>query len=289
MHRRWSVAAGLFPILIICLWGILGDIPLRDGAVRDALIRFSTLLFIASYPLVLAHLALGALEGFPRWSYASLLLAPLLALYLSNVTTPGFELFGVPIFGRELWGWRAWAPFAAALLVTALIYALRRRSGRGLQPNPLAALGRGLWIDGSRLAFAVYGLLPFCAVIAMDEVGDAYVLPGMLLATLFLAGGAYLYLRSPEPRPNGSVLMAAAFLGMFTSMAVSQYYWDTHDVDMTTFMVTPKPGPAPWGSILWLPVMPALVLSVIVALPLLPGMIRRWADGIEARRAASGS
>jgi hypothetical protein len=60
--------------------------------------------FVSTLFVLPIGICIGWIKGFPRWSYPYVGHVIVFSLYMVNVATPGF------LFGRELWGWRAWIP-----------------------------------------------------------------------------------------------------------------------------------------------------------------------------------
>ncbi len=139
--------------------------------------------------LVLIGLGIGWARRFPRWSYAYLGVTVMISVWLANIATPGFRLFG-HIFGRELWGWRGWLPLLALivimLLLTRSLWSLRQ-------------LFVGMWQDWTRLSFFLYGALTWLIVgVSYDNKSwydNTLFLPlNMFLLTLVITGCAFFYM-----------------------------------------------------------------------------------------------
>jgi len=179
-------------------------------------ILFFSLWFI----IPLLGLIMGWLKGFPRWCYPYVAFAIIASFYLSNASTPGISLFGVQIFGRELWGGRACVP---GLLMAALAFLLTR-SFRSL----LVFFENG-WKDWTRFTYTLFGLMPLVNFIAFDEVRDSYELPYQvaLLIIMVLAAGAYL--RSTSPGRRALSLVAGFVLCVLIDAVGPTLYWLEND------------------------------------------------------------
>ncbi len=55
---------------------------------------------------------------------------------------------------------------------------------------------KAVWIDPSRLVFAVYRLLPFLYVVMCDEVQSNYEVPFLIISLATLSIGAVFYMRA---------------------------------------------------------------------------------------------
>jgi hypothetical protein len=163
-----------------------------------------------------AGVATGWIWNFPRWTYPYAGLALLTGLYLSNASTPGLSLFGVPFFGRELWGGRAFIPLLLAcgtgLLVT--------RSFR-----PLYVLFDRAAHDLTLISFALIGGQWLWWLMCFDGMEWRFALPWLALLILLLAGASAAYLRSRGAARRVASLVAGILLSMAVSTVVSTLYW----------------------------------------------------------------
>jgi hypothetical protein len=227
-------------------------------------------LFFGSFLAILAGLLAGWLAGFPRWAYPYLLYSIFFSLYLSNASTPGLAIFNVQLWGREVWGWRAWVPLA---LVYLLAVCLNRSPWGNLQ-----RMFKGIWEDWTVLVFGLYGLLPFIAILVMDEVDHAYTLPLALLTMVALVAGAWLYMRLPRRGVGALCLAGMTFVAMWVAASGSEFYWKTHDVNLTTGERHLLAGPAPLGESLSRGIWVAVTVALLLLLPIIIGLVHGACD-----------
>jgi hypothetical protein len=147
-------------------------------------------------------------------------MAFLIALYISSVTTPGLNILGYPIFGREPWSWRAWIPLGMAFLVALA----NSRSSR-----PFAKLFTNLWEDWSILSYSMVALLPLLIAFQFDEIDQLYSLYFMVPFAVLLVGMVLLYLRSKSTGQRVLVLTIGVLAIIFPSVLGSNSYWLNHN------------------------------------------------------------
>jgi len=200
------LAFGAFLILeeIVSGWEAPGSIQLRNA------------LFWILLLLPPSGVAIGWVRNFPRWSYPYAGLAVLTSMYMANASSPGLSLFGIPVFGRELWGWRALVPLLLAsgtsLLVTRTfrpLYALIDRAARDL----------------TLVTYGMFGGLPLWVFISFDEMDRRYSLSWMVVLALLIAGAVLAYLRSRSPQQRVVSLTAGILLSFAITTAVPTLYW----------------------------------------------------------------
>lgn len=185
-----GVAAGLLIFLVAGLVLILGEIP-RESSLSLRLKEFYMLAFWGFLLIPPLGFTLGWIGGFRRWSYPYTTLAALLALYIANASTPGLTIFGYTIFGRQLWGLRAFIP----LLIGSGIAWLVTRSF-----EPLGRYFSRIGQDWTLGSYALSGTLPLVIMIAYDEMDRLYSLRDMCILTGMMHLMALFYLRSRTPR-----------------------------------------------------------------------------------------
>jgi hypothetical protein len=218
-----ATLAGIFPIALIGLSGALLATP-GESELSTALNMAGGLGLLPSYLLILAGMVIGWVRGFPRWCYPYIIYALLFAAYTTNASTPGLNFFGIPLFGRELWGWRAFVPVGTAALLALVITRFSLKT--------VARFFLGIWRDWTRLAFGFYGLLPFGVMASFDEVENAFEFPYMLLSLVLLVGGALFYMRTQgEIKPFLGLVVAAAITA-FIVLTAGSVYWQTHDINL---------------------------------------------------------
>jgi hypothetical protein len=173
--------AGLF-----ILWGgelILQEIPQEwnaPGWVESLRGVFFIGLILAPLVLILAWA-----RSFPRWSYPYIVHLVLFSLYLSIASTPGLQFFGIDIFGREMWGWRAWVLPLFTILVSLFIT-------RSL--HPVEQFFGNIIQEWSLALFALSSMLPLYVAIAFDEMDRLYSLIFMVVLSLMMITMALLYM-----------------------------------------------------------------------------------------------
>lgn len=185
----------------------------------------AAILFLGIWFVIpLVGIAIGWVKGFPRWVYPYVAFAVLDSLYLMNASTPGISIFGLPLFGRELWGVRACLP---GLFMVAVVLALTRFS------RPLWLFFVNGWKDWTRFTYALFGLMPLINFVSFDEIADSYEMPFQagLIVIMVLAAAAYL--RSATP--TGRVLSLLAGFGLcvlIDTIAPTLYWLENDGVDV---------------------------------------------------------
>lgn len=268
-----QLVLGLLPLILLGLGITVKEIPTTS---RYAIFIIS-LSFMGPYPVVLIGLLWGWLKGFPRWVYPYLVYGFVFALYISFVSTPGFAIFNIPMWGREMWGWRAFVPLGIVIAVALLL----SRPTWG----PLVKMIKDIWNDWTLYAYGLYGLLPLIIPIWQDETGRSYRFLTTAIAASIMLIGAALYLGMAKSRLRTAVMLAGVFLTILTASIGSSVYWKTHLVDPVTFEHQLIEGPIPWGSI----IIPSVYGSIISTLFLLlvPGLIGIAHWFVNTRRSGS--
>lgn len=218
---RSSWLASLAGAALFLLWGLLliaGEIP-HEWAAPAWIHTLAGILFVGNLVWPPIALCVAWIQSFPRWSYPYVGHMVVYSLYMTSVATPGLQLFGYPIFGRELWGWRAWIPLAIVALIALLV-------SRSLRP--LLRLFAQVWQDWTLLTFGMFGVLPLWVAISFDEVGRLYSLYFMVILAALMTGAALLHLRSRRPGAR----IAALTIGIVPTIAVAvvapTLYWQRH-------------------------------------------------------------
>ncbi len=250
-----AVLAGVTLFLILGLDLILGEIP-HNWAIPTWLIYLRGALFSVSLVLPAIGFGVGWIKDFPRWSFPYIGLVLLLSLYMENVATPGLRIFHYDIFGRELWGWRAWIPF----LVMTGIALLITRSLR-----PLSKLFTNVWEDWTRLTFGMFGFMPLLIGIGFDEVDRLYSLPFMVALTFLMVGTALTYLRSARQWQRVLALLIGIILIMTIVTVAPTVYWLENG----------------WVNVQGTVMMATVVVAVMFS-PVLIGLLRRSIQSIRA-------
>ncbi len=215
---RWELWAGILPFLLSGMDLIISEIP-HDWDAPAWLRPVHGFLFMTFMFLPAAGLCIGWIRGFPRWSYSYLLPAVVFAWYLENTATPGFRLFGAPLFGRELWGWRAWVPLLVAMIIALLVTRSIRTLGK---------LFGNIWRDWTLATFAMFGLLPLLIAISFDEIDRRYSLYFMILLAAVLVAAATTYLRASYLWQQTAALATGVILVIWVTAVATGVYWLRH-------------------------------------------------------------
>jgi hypothetical protein len=263
---RGEIVLGLLPFVMLGTAIVLFEAPLKPGPPAGVAMVTAGVLGLGGYVLILAVLLWAWLKEFPRWSMPYLGYGLIFALYFSFVATPGLVIFNIPVWGGELWGWRACAPVG---LVALAGFLLSRPPWK-----PLFRLFEKIWKDWTFLAFGLYGFLPLVLPILQDEMDHAYSLWPTLIAVFIVAAGAALYLVYARKPFRSAFLLGGMFLAVLAVSIGSNFYWKTHSVDLTTGVRTLLTGPAPWQAIIIESVITAGILTLILAATGLVGLLR---------------
>jgi hypothetical protein len=247
-----QILMGAFPFFLFGLILIYFKLPMEW--VKSG---WSATLGITVFELLLVLPAVGFgvgwVQNFPRWSYPYAGMALILAFYIQNASTPGLSFFGIPIFGRELWGWRAWIPLTLASINAIVI-------SRSLKP--ITRFFSNLWKDWSVPSYFMSGTLPLIVMIAFDEIDQIYSLYFMPIFAVLLVGMVTFYLRSQTTGKRVLILTLGALVIIFSAALTSNFYWQEHN------------GISPTGARSRL--LSAGIISLIVLLPAWLELIRRW-------------
>jgi len=224
-EHRYETILGLLPFLVIGLANLLLSAPIsiENMPVTQTL---GMIFILGGYLVMLYSLLRGWLLGFPRWVYPYLVYAVVFSFFLANASTPGLTIFGVPLFGRELWGWRAYVPLGIVALL-ALIFS------RPPWAN-LVRLAKRVWNDWTQLSFGLYGLMMMATLVSMDEVERSFRFPPTLLAVLLVILGAYGYMRLGKSWQRMAALLACAGVSIVVMLASADYFWQTHAMNFST-------------------------------------------------------
>jgi hypothetical protein len=172
--------------------------------------------FIFAYLLMLIIFGIGWMKGFPRWAYPSTVFVMIFSLYFMGVATPGLQIFGHTFSSTELWGLRAWIPFAT-MMVIVLLLSRSFKSGSRFFANGLK--------DWTLVPFALYGIMPLLFWMSFDEVRSPYAAPYLLFTAISLSLGALGYMRFS----NQGGRAWALFVGLVPPAAVNSIalsiYW----------------------------------------------------------------
>ncbi len=159
---------------------------------------------------------IGWVQNFPRWSYPYTGIALILAFYIQNASTPGVRIFGIPIFGRELWGWRSWIPLAVAFVIALVV----SRSFK-----PFIRFFTNLWNDWTIPSYLMAGILPMLVLVAFDEIDRIYTLYFMIPFGVLLVGMAVFYLQGRNAWHRVLALTAGVIAIIFPAVIGTISYW----------------------------------------------------------------
>jgi hypothetical protein len=268
-----QVVLGLLPLVVLGLGTTARELPTAPG---QAGVLFA-ISFMGTYPVVLMGLLWGWLKGFPRWVYPYLAYGIAFAVYLSHAATPGLTILNVPMWDRDLWGWRAFVPLG---IVTVLALLLSKPPW-----GPVQRMFRDIWSDWTLLAYGVYGLLPLIIPILQDETGRSCRFPVTAVAAIIMLVGAAACLRMAESRLRTAVMLAGAFLSILTASFGSSLYWSTHHVGMLANEHQLIDGPIPWGSVFISSIGSSAICTLVLLL--VPGLvgIAHWFASKQRSRA----
>ena len=215
---KWgAVLVGLVPFAGIALMVLLFMLVSKAFQSNQQLLNLSR--NILANIIIFWYLGvfiIGWIKGFPRWWYPYSLSLILISFFMQHASTPGLWLFGL-VPENQVWGLRAWLPLGCAIFLALLL----TRSFK-----PFIEMSKSIWIDPSRLAFAVYSLLPFLYVVMYDEVKDNYQLPFLIISLVILSLGTILYMRAKNNWQRLSSLYGSAIITALLNSIALMFYWD---------------------------------------------------------------
>jgi len=191
---------------------IFGEIPLKwppPNLVRSVNIFF----FVGTLVFPPIGLCIGWIRRFPRWSYPYVAYVLFYSLIMMNTATPGL------LFGRELWGWRAWIPLALVVVISLLITQ---------SLHPLRKFFTNIWEDWTLLTLGLFGCMPLLIEMSFDEMDRLFSLYFMVILTFLMVGTVYIYMQRPAHRERIAVLLIGILLTITLTMAVPTIYWHNH-------------------------------------------------------------
>ena len=274
-ERAGSIALGIMLFVLMGAAILLIDAPVPTELYARVNIG-GILLWIGGYLVVLGLVLKGWLAGFPRWVYPYLGYAFIFPLYIALVATPGLVLFGIPIWGREMWGWRACVPLGLVVLL-----ALARSRSPWVN---LVRLVRNAWEDWTLAAFSLFGFLPMVVFISLDEVERSFAFWPKVAGILVILLGAFLYMRLARPGWRYVALLACAFFAVAIMSGGAGYYWNSHDVNLTTGKIYPLTTPVDWSGVLRQAATEASFVVVFLLFPLPLALTRLVYDRLRSRR-----
>jgi hypothetical protein len=214
----WEMIPFLFMGLILILQTYLPLEKSGSGWQRSLGI-VAPVLLILPLPVFLY----GLLKGLPRWAYPSggMLLGYWIMIGLMAQLMPFLLVISLAMLGLAIAS--AWVNFHRHPL-----------------PVFLRRLGYSLWVDWTRLSFAIYAATPLLIILAFD---DAYInnrTPYLAISTICMSAGALGFIRSHKPFHQILALLVglslsiwpafldkATFNGGIVSWMVFQQTWST--------------------------------------------------------------
>jgi hypothetical protein len=234
---------GLFLFLGIDL--IIAELPYKY---HEHILGLKTLIFVLNFMIPVTGACVGWVKRFPRWSYPYVGVSLLSALFMMNAATPGRTFFGYDVFGRELWGWRAWVPLGLAIVVALIL-------SRSFEP--LMKFFTNGWHDWTLFTFAMLGWIPLLIAIGFDEVDNSYTTYFTISLTVVTVLAAYLYMRATTVRHQVLALAVGIVIPVIVGITGGTLYWLAHG-----WVSVP-------GSILW-----SIVIILVMFSPALIGILR---------------
>jgi len=247
-----QVTIGALPFFLFSLILILFEIPVDLYSIKwlNAILAF---MFATLLILPVIGFGIGWVQDFPRWSYPYAGTALVLSLYFQNVSTPGLNFLGFPIFGRELWGWRAWVPLGISFIIALVI-------SRSLKP--LISFFVHLWNDWSILSYFMVSAVPLLVMFAFDEINRMYSLYFMIPFGVLLVGMVVFYLRSRSTLRRVLILTIGIPAILFPAVIGTISYW------------LPRNGIYPSGvRTMWIR---AITITIIMLIPAWLELARRF-------------
>lgn len=201
----------------------------------------------------LAGLYIGAVSGFPNWSYSYIGWAGTLTLLWAM-----FRVSENPWLAQIL---NCIGP--VIFLVILAIPAVRQHS-----LEPIRKLFRGIWRDWTSLTLALFCFAGYVLLI-YDENHHPYLLAFMAASTLTICAGIWFFMRS---RSTGSrvLTLIATFLVSLALVSISDSTWDA-----AAYYNLPPAGPQPWHRGVLGVVQMAAVWAAMMFWPALIGLIRK--------------
>jgi fucose 4-O-acetylase-like acetyltransferase len=212
----WSgVAAGLLIFAVAAAFLLISEIPSQWGLAEQP--ALSILVYWGMLLIPASGVCAGWIQEFPRWSYPYAGLAVLIALFMTNATTPGLTVFNYPTFDRQIWGCRALIPLALAGVVGLAVTC---------SFQPVRKFFAQMSADRTLAVYLMTGFLPIVVFIAFDEVDSPYTLSTywIVCAILFVMATVYLRSRTFNGRARTLITGTLAIL-LITSISVSMYWY----------------------------------------------------------------
>ena len=167
------------------------------------------LLFAASVLAMFVLLSIGWINNFPRWSIPALGFCLFFSLF--------FMMVSVPVIGRkEILGLWALLPLLLTLVISLIFHPTLK---------PIHQLTKKIKEEPALILFAIYGFAPFFIWICYDEMHAAWLIPVILLSTLILSFGLYIFLRSEREKVRFISIISSGVVALIIAFAASYFYW----------------------------------------------------------------
>ena len=92
-------------------------------------------------------------------------------------------------------------------------------------------MAKTIWVDPSRLAFALCGCLPLISIAIYDEVQGNYSAPLLIISMNLFSFGTIIYMRSKHPWQRGFVLYSTAIISELLNSFAVIICWDSRIIE----------------------------------------------------------
>lgn len=214
-----------------------------EGIMGSVFIITIIVLFTVGY-------VIGWVRGFPRWWWSYPLFLILFGFLVQNSSTPGLMITGMGT-NNDLWGWRAWIPLVGGTLLAIILSIFSR---------PYRHLWQGLWHEPTRLAFAVYSILPYFSIALFDETRDSFPALYLLITFFVFLVGGWFYLAAKEPVRRLLILVGSALGMTLINLTAITLYWNGR----TEYWMT---APIPWQESVLGALMGLALVAILLVIP----------------------
>jgi hypothetical protein len=196
---RVEFVLGLLPFVIFGAAAVVMESPFPgpiDVNQVPFLLKLGAWLFFGGYVVILFVLFAGVLLEFPRWSMPTGCTRAVRGLPDERLHARAGD-FGLPMWGRELWGWRSLVPGWGRCCCSGLL--LSRPPWQ-----PLVNWSKTSWRDLDNPGLRAVRPHAMIGLIIQDEMDNAYTMGITLLCALIVLAGAVIVpplWRQALPRP----------------------------------------------------------------------------------------
>jgi len=208
-NSRSEALAAIALFVLLGLGLIFDELP-HEWPPPNWVRSINVFFFVGTLVMPPIVLCIGWIRSFPRWSYPYVAHVLLYGLIMMNAATPGL------LFGRELWGWRAWIPFVVVAVISLLITQSLR---------PLRKFFTNIWEDWTLLTLGLFGCMPLLIEMSFDEMDRLFSLYFMVILTFLMVGTVFIYMQRPAHRERIAVLLIGILLTITLTMAGPTIYW----------------------------------------------------------------